>query len=162
MVIMNQSGEDSNLSLKTFVVLSKAYHSLEKLLLQDMKNHGLNPNAFAVLELLYHKGRQPIQHIGKRILITSGSMTYVIDKLEKQELLIRERCPEDRRVIYAVITEKGRKLMDDIFPKHAARIHELFSTLSDEEKEQMIPMLKRLGRNIDDSTQEVIRSKTDD
>ncbi|MGY4689973.1 MarR family winged helix-turn-helix transcriptional regulator [Salibacterium sp. K-3] len=149
---MSHPEENQDLSLKTLVVLSKAYHSLEKSLAQDMKDHGLNPNAFAVLELLYHKGRQPIQHIGKRILITSGSMTYVIDKLEKQELLTRERCPNDRRVIYAVITEKGTDLMDEIFPKHAARIQELFSILTEGEKQQLIPMLKKLGTAADDSS----------
>ncbi|SFL73568.1 MarR family transcriptional regulator, 2-MHQ and catechol-resistance regulon repressor [Salibacterium qingdaonense] len=142
---MSHPENNVDVSLKMMVVLSKAYHSIEKTLVQDMKNHGLNPNAFAVLELLYHKGSQPIQHIGKRILMTSGSMTYVIDKLEKQDLLTRERCPNDRRVIYAVITQEGKALMDHIFPKHAARIQELFSVLSDEEKEQLIPMLKKLG-----------------
>jgi len=119
--------------------------SITKRAEEDIKSYGLNTTEFAVLELLYHKGDQPIQKIGEKVLLASSSITYVVDKLEKKDLLVRKPCAKDRRVTFALITEKGQALMDEIFPKHKAAIHELFGGLDAKEKEQLIQQLKRLG-----------------
>ncbi|GIP34031.1 MarR family winged helix-turn-helix transcriptional regulator [Paenibacillus sp. J2TS4] len=140
---------EQELSLKLFVVFSRANRAVTDRIKEDIKSYGLNPTEFAVLELLYHKGDQPIQNIGKKILLTSGSMTYVVDQLEKKKLLIRKQCKEDRRIIYASITEEGRARMDDIFPKHRKAIKETFSSLNPEEQQQMIQLLKKLGLSLD-------------
>lgn len=113
-----QKADESELSLKCLVVLLRANHAVMKLDRKDIKRYGLFPTEFGVLELLFHKGEQPIQQIGRRILLTSGSITYVIDKLEEKGLLERKRSSEDRRMVNAAITEKGKSLMHEIFPKH--------------------------------------------
>ncbi|WP_084065317.1 MarR family winged helix-turn-helix transcriptional regulator [Paenibacillus stellifer] len=140
------SGRDEAASLKLFVVLSKAYRSLMDRAVKDMKSHGLSSAEFMVLEVLYHRTRIPLQQIGEKILVTSGSITYNIDKLEKKGLLKRVPCSEDRRVTYAEITGEGRALFDEIFPKHVATLHEMMDGLDTAEKEQAIGMLKRLGK----------------
>lgn len=71
-------------SLKLYIVLSRANKAINEVTNQFFHEKGLNPTEFAVLELLYHKGRQPLQQIGNKILLASGSITYVIDKLEKE------------------------------------------------------------------------------
>lgn len=138
-------GHPDELSLKLFVILSRAYRSISDFVTEDMKRYGLNPSEFMVLELLYHKGEQPIQHIGKKVLLASGSMTYVIDKLESKQLLERKSSQEDRRVIYASITKAGKQLMDEIFPQHRAAIEKLFRGLTAEQKDTMIQLLKETG-----------------
>lgn len=138
-------GHPDELSLKLFVILSRAYRSISDFVTEDMKRYGLNPSEFMVLELLYHKGEQPIQHIGKKVLLASGSMTYVIDKLESKQLLERKSSQEDRRVIYASITKAGKQLMDEIFPQHRAAIEKLFKGLTAEQKDTMIQLLKETG-----------------
>lgn len=135
-------------SLKLFVVLSKAYKSLMDLAVKDMKKHGLASAEFMVLEVLYHRTRIPLQQIGGKILVTSGSITYNIDKLEKRGLLRRVPCEDDRRVTYAEITEAGRKLFDDIFPQHVDFIHTLMGGLDSEEKTQATLLLKKLGKGV--------------
>ncbi|CAM3683302.1 MarR family winged helix-turn-helix transcriptional regulator [Mesobacillus zeae] len=137
--------ESVNTSLKLFIVLSRAYRAINEHVNKVIQNNGLNPTEFAVLELLYHKGDQPLQQIGGKILLASGSITYVVDKLEKKELLKRIACPNDRRVTYAQITETGKKLIEDIFPEHSQNIHELMGALSEEEKNTAIMLLKKLG-----------------
>lgn len=146
---MNQT-QDTKQSLKLFIVLSRAFKALNEEINKNIQENGLNPTEFAVLELLYHKGDQPLQQIGGKILLASGSITYVVDKLEKKGYLKRVACPKDRRVTYAQITENGRELIDDIFPNHENRIHELMSSLSPAEKEETIQMLKKLGLSIKD------------
>lgn len=135
-------------SLKLFVVLSRASKVIMESANGVFEAHGLNPTEFAVLELLYHKGPQPIQKIGQKILLQSGSMTYVINQLEKKQLLRRERCPEDRRVIHINITEEGHALIEKIFPEHERQLAELMNELSDEEMDTLIHLTKKLGLSI--------------
>lgn len=134
-----------NLSLKTFVITMKAAKALEEVTKQDIKRHGMRTSDFAILEALYHKGRQTIREISESVLISTGSITYVIDKLEKKELLIRTNCPDDRRAVYLEITAKGKEIMDEIFPKHQQVIEELFEGISESDKKTVIEVLKKVG-----------------
>lgn len=142
---MTNQQSTEELSLKLFVVLTRTLDSIKKRVEEDIKRLGLNPTEFAVLELIYNKGEQPIQKIGEKVLIASSSITYVVDKLEKRALLKRRPCPDDRRVTFAVISEEGKELMNQIFPKHKLAIQEILSGLDEEEKEYMIQQLKKLG-----------------
>jgi MarR family transcriptional regulator, 2-MHQ and catechol-resistance regulon repressor len=146
----NQLDDVQAASLKLFVVLSKAYKTVMDRAVKDMKQYGLPPSEFMVLEVLYTKGKIPLQQIGEKILITSGSITYNIDKLEKKGLLKRVPCLEDRRVIYAEMTAAGNELFDRIFPEHSAAIHSLMKALSLDEKRVMIDLLKKLGKGVED------------
>ncbi|KMY45169.1 transcriptional regulator [Bacillus sp. FJAT-27916] len=137
---------EPNQSLKLFVVMSKAYRAINDYTNKYIQKEGVNPTEFAVLELLYHKGEQPLQHIGDKILLASGSITYVVDKLEKKGLLKRVACPNDRRVTYAQITEEGTEFLEGIFPAHQERIEEIMSVLSDEEKAIAIECMKKIGQ----------------
>ncbi|AGK52873.1 MarR family winged helix-turn-helix transcriptional regulator [Bacillus sp. 1NLA3E] len=132
-------------SLKLFIVLSRSYKALNEQANKLIAEKGLNPTEFAVLELLFHKGDQPLQQIGGKILLASGSITYVVDKLEQKGLLKRVACPNDRRVTYAQITDEGKQFIDEIFPEHAQKIDEMMSVLSNEEKNTAIELLKKLG-----------------
>jgi MarR family transcriptional regulator, 2-MHQ and catechol-resistance regulon repressor len=132
-------------SLKLFIVLSRAYKAINEHVNKVIQAYGLNPTEFAVLELLYHKGDQPMQQIGGKILLASGSITYVVDKLEQKGMLKRIACPTDRRVTYAQITEEGKKFIQDIFPEHAQQIDKLMSSLNESEKLEAIELLKKLG-----------------
>lgn len=136
-------------SLKLFIVLSRAYRSVNENVNKLIQTYGLNPTEFAVLELLYHKGDQPLQQIGEKILLASGSITYVVDKLEQKALLARVACPSDRRVTYAQITEQGKSFIEEIFPDHAQKIHELMKELTADEKDQATELLKKLGLSIE-------------
>ncbi|RFU69930.1 MarR family winged helix-turn-helix transcriptional regulator [Bacillus sp. V59.32b] len=134
-------------SLKLFIVLSRAHRSINDVINKYIADHGLNPTEFAVMELLYHKGDQPLQQIGGKILLASGSITYVVDKLEKKDYLRRVASKNDRRVTYAQITDKGKAFIESVFPEHEQRIDEIMSTLTDEEKETAIELMKKLGLN---------------
>jgi len=139
--------KETDLALNLFVVLSRAYRSVSEHSDHNIRSHGLNPTEFGVLELLYHKGQHPLQQIGEKILLASGSITYVVDKLEQKGLLERKACTKDRRLTYAVITEKGSKLIEDIFPDHAEVIRDAVSALSASEQAEALQLLKKLGKH---------------
>ncbi|MGG4553988.1 MarR family winged helix-turn-helix transcriptional regulator [Paenibacillus humicus] len=143
--------QEHTASLKLFVVLSKAYKTIMDQAIKDMKQRGLSPSEFTILEVLYNKGRIPLQQIGDKILITSGSVTYNIDKLVQKGLIRRVPCEQDRRVIYAEITAEGNELFERIFPDHAEFVHSKLDGLNYEEKLQAIELLKRLGKGAESS-----------
>lgn len=137
--------EVSNRNLKAVTVIIRAADAIREVIKSDAAANGLNPTEFSVLELLYHQGRQPIQAIGKKVLIASSSITYVVDKLEVKNFVQRSECAEDRRVTYAELTDGGKELMDRIWPEHETKINELFAGLAPEETETMIADLKKVG-----------------
>ncbi|GEM02336.1 MarR family transcriptional regulator, 2-MHQ and catechol-resistance regulon repressor [Halolactibacillus halophilus] len=132
-------------SLKLFVVLSKAYRAVSDQVADDIRSKGLNTTDFGVLELLYHSGDQPLQKIGDKILLASGSITYVVDKLEKKGLVKRTQSEKDRRVTYAAITTDGVALLNEIFPDHWKQIERITNGLTEDEKIEAIMLLKKLG-----------------
>ena len=136
---------ETSTALKLWVVMNRALRPIEKRLEQQVEAHGLSFTEFAVLEALLHKGPLPIGEIGSLVLLTSGSMTYVIDKLVRRGLIERKACKTDRRVVHAELTKQGRSLMEEVFPAHATLIHDLMGGLQPEEQEDAINLLKRLG-----------------
>ncbi|PFO01248.1 MarR family transcriptional regulator [Bacillus sp. AFS076308] len=125
----------SNLPFLVLMRTSKAIHDRIKI---EMTKYNLNITEFSVLEVLYQKGKQTIQHIGNCILISSGSMTYVIDKLEQRGLLSRNACPDDRRVIHVILTDNGNELMEEIMPKYHALVDDMFVDLNSDETKTLV------------------------
>ncbi|CDQ41167.1 MULTISPECIES: MarR family winged helix-turn-helix transcriptional regulator [Virgibacillus] len=135
-----------NLSLKSFVVLMKASKAVQERIKKDISNYGMRTSEFTILETLYHKGKQTIRQISEGVLINTGSITYVIDKLETKGLLERQHCSEDRRVVYIHITDAGKALMDEIFPQHQQVIEELFVGIDEQQKQTLVDVLKQVGQ----------------
>lgn len=146
MDITPEENEDQELALKLFTVLSRAYRYVMSNAEKDIRQHQLNPTEFAVLDLLYHKGPFPLQQVGEKILLTSGSITYVVDQLVKKGYIVRQACPNDRRITYATITQQGKSRMDTIFPDHAKAIEAALAGVSNNEKKQLIELLKKTGK----------------
>lgn len=132
--------------LRAITVILRAAQSIEEVVRKDVTCYGLNTTEFAVLEALYHKGRLPIQIIGKKILIASSSITYVVDKLEEKQFICRSGCENDRRIKYVSLTEQGRQLMNDIFPKHKKKMVQLFEHIGEQSLYDMNEVLKQIGK----------------
>jgi MarR family 2-MHQ and catechol resistance regulon transcriptional repressor len=138
-------GELSDLNLKLLIALSRTTQGVHKREHRTIKEGGLTVSQFAVLEILYHKGDLRICEILEKALATGGNMTVVIDNLVRDGLVRRCIDPSDRRVNLISITEKGRELIGSIFPKHLENINEIFSVLTEEEKHNLINLLKKLS-----------------
>lgn len=133
-------------SLNLYIALNRAGQWINAHADRDIRQHGLNRTEFGVLDLLYHKGPQPLQQIGGKVLMSSGNITYVIDKLEKKAFVRRNASTEDRRTIYAEITEHGKRFMEQAFPDHAALIDRVLGSLTAEEKTTLSALLKKAGK----------------
>lgn len=110
--------------------------------------YGLTTPQFGVLEALHHLGPLSLGELADKLLVTGGNITYVMDRLEEQGLVTRERSSADRRVVKAQLTEAGTLLVTEVFPGHAAAVAELAGALEPAEQEALRGLLKRLGKEI--------------
>ncbi|MHA7967031.1 MarR family winged helix-turn-helix transcriptional regulator [Paenibacillus sp. CAU 1782] len=141
----------SDPALGLYIALSRASQWVNAHADRDIRTHGLNRTEFGVLELLHHRGPQPLQQIGEKVLMSSGNITYVVDKLEKKGLCRRRASERDRRLIYAEVTEKGSAFIEQVFPEHTKIIQAAVAGLSEEEKAIASQLLKKLGKTAQQS-----------
>jgi MarR family transcriptional regulator, 2-MHQ and catechol-resistance regulon repressor len=134
-------------ALKLFVVLSRAAAAIAAHTEADAARHGLSLTEFAALEALYHKGPLLVGELQRAILKSSGGITYVVDRLQARGLVRRRPSSQDRRALYAELTDEGRALIEDAFPGHAEVIRSATAGLSPAERDQAIDLLKRLGHH---------------
>lgn len=132
-------------ALKLWVVLSRAFGAVSTRLGAGLAGTGLTDAEFGALEALYHKGPLLLGELQRSILVSSGGITYVVDRLERQGLVERRPCATDRRARYAALTPKGERLIGEIFPDHAESIRQALGGLTEEEKQQATLLLRKLG-----------------
>jgi MarR family 2-MHQ and catechol resistance regulon transcriptional repressor len=108
---------------------------------------GLNVSDFSILEALLHKGPLPINTIGEKVLLTSGSMTAAANRLEKKGLVKRIQDPSDGRCFYLHLTKSGRQLIKRAFQKHSQNLEEIANVLTSEERGELVRMLKKIGQH---------------
>ena len=109
---------------------------------------GLTPSQFGVLESLYHLGPMMPSQIADKHLKSRNNFTVVIDNLEKQGLVRRERCQADRRVVWVHLSEAGRARIEELFPRFVRVVVEDLQSRTREEQEQLGALLPRLGRSL--------------
>ncbi len=134
------------LALSTYVRLIRAANSARTYASRHLGDTDLTLTQFAVLEAVYHLGPMSLSDIARKILTTGGNLTMVVGNLEKQGLAQRQRCPEDRRLSIIVLSPKGKTLMREIFPRHAAAITQFLAALGPEEQELMSNLCRKLGK----------------
>ena len=132
-------------ALKTYVKLMRAAESVTARTHRHLASTRLTVSQFAVLEALYQLGPLSQREIGKKILRSSGNITMVIDNLEKNGLVRRERFEADRRFFIVHLTDKGSPLITDIFPPHAAVIAKDLGVLTAAEQDTLGRLCKKLG-----------------
>ena len=132
-------------ALKLLVILERAVQSVNERLRRDIGAHDITDTEFGILEALYHKGPLLLGDLQKKILLSSGGVTYTVDRLAEKGLVERRECPTDRRARYAALTPKGEALIARIFPAHAEMIEQTMSALTVREQDELIGLLRKLG-----------------
>lgn len=133
-------------ALDSYIKLTRAADSINSRLSNSPSLNELTISQFGVLEALLHLGSLCQNELGSKILKSNSNMTTVIDNLEKRGLVKRERGLEDRRMIKIILTEKGKALIESVFPQHVESIKKQFEVLSADEQIQLGALLRKLGR----------------
>lgn len=132
-------------ALKLWLTLARAYQAASELSRMDIAKHELSVAEFSVLEALYHKGPLLLGDVQRKALLSSGGITFLVDRLTERGLVERQECPNDRRARYAALTREGSALMRRVFPVHAEAMREAMSGLTASEQRAATALLKRLG-----------------
>lgn len=133
-------------ALKLFVVLQRCASAVMGNFHKHADLYDLTLTEFEILEALYHKGPLLLGDVQRKILLSSGGVTYAIDRLADKGLVERRECATDRRARYAALTPKGEGVVSRIFPAIASHIEETMSVLNGRQQDEAIDLLRKLGR----------------
>ena len=128
-----------------WLVLMKAHRTLERLARRSIESSQVGLSDFAIMEMLLHKGPQPVNEIGRRVELTSGAITTAVDRLESGGLVTREAHSSDRRARIVRLTAAGEEEAANLFAGHKAAMDLAASGLSKPERATLIELLKKLG-----------------
>ncbi|WP_375766225.1 MarR family transcriptional regulator [Archangium gephyra] len=135
-------------ALDTFVKLTRATETLGARLQRHLASLEITPPQLAVLEALLHVGPMNQSELGRKLLRSNPNMTALLDNLERSKWIQRERSPEDRRVVVVSLTPEGRRVIERVFPAHAAHVTALLGALTAEEQETLGALCKKLGLSL--------------
>lgn len=141
----NTTRASAESAIHVWVILWKATQAVQHNAARSVAALGLGISDFAVLEVLLHKGPQPVNVIGKKVFLTSGSITSAVDRLASKKLVRRTSDPHDLRSRIVELTARGRDLINCAFAQHAIDIEETMAILKPRERAELIHLLKKLG-----------------
>jgi MarR family 2-MHQ and catechol resistance regulon transcriptional repressor len=145
--VRNWSDEEE-MALRLWITLARCYVTFSRAVACKVAEYDLTAPQFGVLEALYHVGPLSLGELAEKLLVTGGNVTYVMDRLEAQDLVARERSGDDRRVVRAHLTTKGRATIEAVFPGHVQFIRNLVNGLEPKDQEDLRGLLKKLGKGI--------------
>jgi MarR family transcriptional regulator, 2-MHQ and catechol-resistance regulon repressor len=131
------------------LVLWKAAKAVEKIDRSSIAVTGLRMSDFQILEILLHKGPQPINAIGEKVLLTSGSMTAATKRLEKRSLVRRVQNPSDGRCFNIHLTAGGKSVIKKAYAIHVKNLEKVVSVLTSAERSELVRLLKKIGYHAD-------------
>ena len=130
-----------------WLLLWKATRTVESHALRSVESFGLCGSDFGVLEALLHKGPLQVSALGEKVLLTSGSITTAVDRLENRGLVKRRATEDDRRARIVQLTASGRRLIRELFGKHQRDLEGAVAGLNTEERKALTGLLRKLGHS---------------
>ena len=137
-------GERTDKAMKTVVRLEKASLKITNLTVNYLSKHNLTFNQFKVLEVLYHLGDLNIGSITKLTMSTPGNITVVVKNLKRDEWITSIKDPNDSRASILSITQKGKDIIEEVFPNHANNLTKSLDVLSDVELDTLYDLLNKV------------------
>ncbi|MDY3200278.1 MAG: MarR family winged helix-turn-helix transcriptional regulator [Arcobacter sp.] len=137
-------GYRTDKSMKTVVRLERTSLKINNLTVNYLSKHNLTFNQFKVLEALYHLGDLNIGSITKLTMSTPGNITVVVRNLKRDGWITSIKDPNDSRASILSITQKGKDIIEEVFPNHAKNLNKALEVLSDEELDTLYDLLNKV------------------
>ncbi len=129
------------------LILWKAAKAVEKVDRTSIAKTGLQLSDFTIMEVLLHKGPLPINTIGEKVLLTSGSMTAAVNRLEVRDYVKRVQDCSDGRCFKVHLTKIGRNVIKKAYKIHEQNLETIAEVLTPDERSEMVKLLKKIGQN---------------
>lgn len=131
-----------------WLALWKVTRDIDRIALGDIANTGLCASDFAVLETLLNRGPSRVNAISDRVMLTSGSMSTAIDRLEARGLAQRISDPSDGRARLVELTSQGRAAIEPAFAMHRSTMDGVFAGLDSDERKTLLKLLLKLRTSL--------------
>ena len=141
----HQGTAEETRALDAYVKLLRAAASVGARATRHLADAGLTVSQFGVLEVVHHLGPLCQRDIGRKLLLSGGNITTVVDNLERRGLVRRERAAANRRFVTVHLTEEGRRLVRRVFPRHVAEVVGALGALPAREQEDLGRLCRKLG-----------------
>ncbi len=126
--------------------LALAYQAFERYSAPDMKVLGLTPTQFDIIATLGNQPPMTCKELGEKTLVTKGTLTGVLERLEMKGILERKLNPDDGRSQIIGLTKEGQNLFEKVFPHHLEHLEKAFGKLSLGEMGEIEVSLKKLRK----------------
>ena len=134
--------------LKSIRLLAECMQGFERFSSDFVRQYGLTHAQFDIIATLGNTSGMSYKELGQKTLITKGTLTGVVERLEHKGLVIRERCPRDKRSYYVRLSAEGEQLFQDVFPKLTRQGRQLFANYTDDDFSRLEATLAGLKQTI--------------
>ncbi len=141
-------GKTADKSMQTWIQLFRAFNKIRAKESSYIQSFDITMNQFQVLEVLYHRGDLSIGSITKLTMSTPGNITVVVKNLKRDGYLETTLDNKDKRTSIVSISQKGKELIEKLFPNHAKNFEEYFKVLDDEETDTLFKILRKLHKSL--------------
>lgn len=139
-----------NSNIKLMVVMTKMNYAFLRGLSKNLELLGITTSEYAMLAHLNEVDKAKTQKLGEVSMITSGTITHVINKMIKLSYVVKEQDDEDKRIFWVKITDEGRQVFDKIHKEHMLYLDELLSDFTEDDKKEFTEMVKYFGKHIEE------------
>jgi MarR family 2-MHQ and catechol resistance regulon transcriptional repressor len=140
-------GRRADKSMQTWMQVFRTYNKIRAKETLYIQSYNLTMNQFQVLEVLYHRGDLNIGSITRLTMSTPGNITVVVINLKRDGYISSVADEKDKRASILSITQKGKDIIEKLFPNHAKNFENYFKALSDEETETLFTLLRKLHKS---------------
>ncbi|MGE6259599.1 MarR family winged helix-turn-helix transcriptional regulator [Heyndrickxia sporothermodurans] len=134
---MNNEGNGQQHSAKDVAIIEKDLRYISAIIKQKgrelLSNYTITPPQFVALQWLFEEGDMTIGELSNKMYLAFSTTTDLIDRMEKNELVMRVKDPHDRRVVRIHLLEKGEKMIDEVIQKRQGYLQEILTNFSTDE-----------------------------
>jgi len=135
--------------LRSIRLLAQCYQGFEQLSAAHIRQLGLTPSQFDIVATLGNTSGMSFKDLGNKTLITKGTLTGVVDRLEAKGLVRRVTLAEDRRSTIVQLTKRGEQEFERIFAPHVAHCKQAFADYSERDFDTLEQALGMLRQRLD-------------
>jgi len=142
--------EDEQLDLRIWLRLLTCTHLIERRVRKNLRDRfGTTLPRFDILAQIDRAPvEQPMRELSRRLMVTNGNITPLVDRLIEENLIRRDTSVEDRRVQHVSLTPSGRKVLDEMIPAHSSWVNSLMADLDKKSAAELYELLGDLKKSI--------------
>lgn len=137
--------------LKSIRLLAECMQGFERFSADYVRQYGLTHAQFDIIATLGNTCGMSYKELGQKTLITKGTLTGVIERLEEKGLVQRERCTRDKRSYFVRLSASGERVFEDVFPKLTRQAQHYFAGYGEDDFVRLETELASLKKVIDSS-----------